>query len=134
MARATGGDTKTPPPRANSPKMRAQVPAVTVAPGTGNAVARNEGTVMFDATRGKPRPFEVEEREPRAVPDEVVQVGVAVDDCARGRIREGIEMSEPLELLAELHDELLVDVLEVRRGLDESSRTVDGERVQVCPD
>jgi hypothetical protein len=35
-------------------------------------------------------------------------------------------MSEPLELLG--------DVLEVRCRLDQSQRTVDGERVEVCPD
>ena len=39
-------------------------------------------------------------------------------------------MSEPLELLAELLDELLVDVLEVRCRSDESQRTVDGERLR----
>jgi hypothetical protein len=82
----------------------------------------------------EPCPLEVEERgDPGAVPDDVVQVGVAVDDCARGRDHEGIEMSEPLELLAELLDELLVDVLEVRCRLDESQRTVDGSGLRSAP-
>lgn len=61
----------------------------------------------------EPHPFEVQERgDPGAVPDDVVQVGVAVDDDARGPGGEGIEVSEPLELLAKPGDEVRIDVVE----------------------
>jgi len=67
------------------------------------------------------RRLEVQERgDPGAVPDDVVEVGVAMDDRVRGRVGEGIDVSEPLDLLADPGDEVGVDVVEVQGGLEQA--------------
>ena len=43
-----------------------------------------------------------------------------MDDRVRGRVGEGIDVSEPLDLLADPGDEVGVDVVEVQGGLEQA--------------
>ena len=98
-------------------------------------IVRREQWLELEIRRAEPRPLEVEHRDqPLAVPDDVVEVGVAVHHDAVARVRQRIDASEALDRLADLVDAPPIDVRELRRRFDESMRAVDRQRVEVGPD